>query len=151
MYFNPRPRKEGDQEGDTWKHPYDIISIHALVKRATSLKKSYHPKPSISIHALVKRATRCKHGSYNFFDISIHALVKRATQGRMGVCSRGQNFNPRPRKEGDIHRFATAGETAIISIHALVKRATSEALQIFFKLAISIHALVKRATVVYMW
>ena len=32
-------------------------------------------------------------------------------------------FNPRPREEGD-HRFAMAGEAAVISIHALVKRAT---------------------------
>ena len=54
--FNPRPREEGDQS-----------LILALCQTL------------ISIHALVKRATRCKHGSYNFFDISIHALVKRAT------------------------------------------------------------------------
>ena len=34
-HFNPRPREEGD-DGDDWKHPYDVISIHALVKRATN-------------------------------------------------------------------------------------------------------------------
>ena len=44
-------------DGDGWKHPYDIISIHALVKRATKLRASALALRGISIHALVKRAT----------------------------------------------------------------------------------------------
>ena len=56
------------------------------------------------------------------------------------------HFNPRPREEGDALTKLFEQINQCISIHALVKRATSEALQIFFKLAISIHALVKRAT-----
>ena len=34
-YFNPRPRKEGDQIYDKLTEMRAIISIHALVKRAT--------------------------------------------------------------------------------------------------------------------
>ena len=78
-----------------------MISIHALVKRATFRHSNYkmllsyfnprpreegdvcrpgnEPVPAISIHALVKRATIW----YKYEDgdnlISIHALVKRAT------------------------------------------------------------------------
>ena len=44
------------------------------------------------------------------------------------------------------HRFATAGEVAVISIHALVKRATTKSLGALLQKWISIHALVKRAT-----
>ena len=78
------------------------ISIHALVKRATSqIKKSFqrranfNPRPreegdeaveyykwitfGISIHALVKRATMMLKITNIGKYISIHALVKRAT------------------------------------------------------------------------
>ena len=77
--FNPRPREEGDLETNhdtTWA---TVISIHALVKRATprlSQKLSYNV---ISIHALVKRATVIDDATYLMVNISIHALVKRAT------------------------------------------------------------------------
>ena len=59
----------------------------------------------ISIHALVKRATDYKKMTKKEDWISIHALVKRATG--WGAADKGQplNFNPRPRKEGDITRF----------------------------------------------
>ena len=56
-----------------------MISIHALVKRATLgcivLRLFY----VISIHALVKRATRAQRYPQQCIAISIHALVKRAT------------------------------------------------------------------------
>ena len=56
------------------------ISIHALVKRATSFIVYIIPRLCISIHALVKRATCCK-------NMAIQQAM---------------DFNPRPRKEGDI-------------------------------------------------
>ena len=55
-YFNPRPRKEGDKIVYFLGHS-DLISIHALVKRATLLRQLDTLTLSISIHALVKRAT----------------------------------------------------------------------------------------------
>ena len=55
------------------------ISIHALVKRATHVKKSYYQHYRISIHALVKRATSTVSYKVKNETISIHALVKRAT------------------------------------------------------------------------
>ena len=56
-----------------------VISIHALVKRATVTRLVVNSDFDISIHALVKRAT-VDFSDYNNGDvISIHALVKRAT------------------------------------------------------------------------
>ena len=78
VYFNPRPR----EEGDSYRKDAALtnrISIHALVKRATRFISERKVIRFISIHALVKRATR---GIFIFpfsHFISIHALVKRAT------------------------------------------------------------------------
>ena len=81
-----------------------VISIHALVKRATPQSNKtaqragdFNPRPreegddweanfpdmyDISIHALVKRATDTDSIHCDIAPISIHALVKRATGGR---------------------------------------------------------------------
>ena len=57
-----------------------VISIHALVKRATEVHSLSTAMKTISIHALVKRATmNVATQSARRFGISIHALVKRAT------------------------------------------------------------------------
>ena len=56
----------------------------------------------ISIHALVKRATHWIRCETVFKDISIHALVKRATSDLCSVRAQQSNFNPRPREEGDL-------------------------------------------------
>ena len=58
-----------------------VISIHALVKRATLMREHYDLVDFISIHALVKRATAISHSLFISALISIHALVKRATDG----------------------------------------------------------------------
>ena len=79
-----------------------MISIHALVKRATSSQKQYTVMLAISIHALVKRATCILATPDDARYISIHALVKRATV-LYRSCRMGKwNFNPRPREEGDM-------------------------------------------------
>ena len=78
VYFNPRPRKEGDYLNG-WKNSSTSISIHALAKRATSkLSELLSPSP-ISIHALAKRATISPLIRLCSIAISIHALAKRAT------------------------------------------------------------------------
>ena len=79
LYFNPRPRKEGDPLG----HVYRNYHLH------------------ISIHALVKRATACRWALHGDWAISIHALVKRATYVSQLLAAGIADFNPRPRKEGD--------------------------------------------------
>ena len=56
MYFNPRPREEGD-DLLTAQTVAREISIHALVKRATQTVVYLSELLTISIHALVKRAT----------------------------------------------------------------------------------------------
>ena len=58
LYFNPRPRKEGDLDGIIKAVPKILISIHALVKRATKNSVKVFDVIDISIHALVKRATK---------------------------------------------------------------------------------------------
>ena len=66
------------------------------------LKDSICVKVGISIHALVKRATWLDEESRKDNAISIHALVKRATSFPFSLCSVVEDFNPRPRGEGDI-------------------------------------------------
>ena len=56
-YFNPRPREEGDGFYQAEEDGIILISIHALVKRATKAEEIIRKKQDISIHALVKRAT----------------------------------------------------------------------------------------------
>ena len=56
----------------------------------------------ISIHALVKRATLLFHIVPVYFLISIHALVKRATPIEASASFVLSDFNPRPREEGDV-------------------------------------------------
>ena len=71
------------------------------MKRATKVALRLALRVVISIHALVKRATRC-HSMYFFTkDISIHALVKRATFADFEPAVLAAHFNPRPREEGD--------------------------------------------------
>ena len=77
-YFNPRPREEGDKTPILIKADQNI-SIHALVKRATSHYTATVRAICISIHALVKRATLFQDALFSNKLISIHALVKRAT------------------------------------------------------------------------
>ena len=55
----------------------------------------------ISIHALVKRATDSVLPLPDAPVISIHALVKRATTHSVEESTLDDNFNPRPREEGD--------------------------------------------------
>ena len=56
----------------------------------------------ISIHALVKRATTLNIIGDILPYISIHALVKRATCGNFVKIRHANDFNPRPREEGDL-------------------------------------------------
>ena len=101
LYFNPRPREEGDVTGVATDTVIDNISIHALVKRATVMLTELDYKIYISIHALVKRATQYPVNIYGVYFISIHALVKRATRQKCGRKHKIRYFNPRPREEGD--------------------------------------------------
>ena len=78
-YFNPRPRKEGDVLQSILFKFGRFISIHALVKRATSArntrkagKRNFNPRPRKEGDGLAD-----------------------SSNGSKG------DFNPRPRKEGD--------------------------------------------------
>ena len=103
--FNPLPRKEGDIEGLAPLAEKIGISIHSLVKRETHLlQKNYTGSESISIHSLVKRETQAAWGQINSAIISIHSLVKRETANTKIRGNIISDFNPLPRKEGDIVR-----------------------------------------------
>ena len=107
-YFNPRPREEGDPQNTRQPNGQEI-SIHALVKRATTLTCTDWGLLQISIHALVKRATAVEGYVFSSDTISIHALVKRATFGSR-CSSYISDFNPRPREEGDLPHLQWADE-----------------------------------------
>ena len=82
--------------------PEDVISIHALVKRATGATRPRRRFPAISIHALVKRATpqfsQCQHKPRHFNP----RPREEGDDTENGPKSIGIYFNPRPREEGDI-------------------------------------------------
>ena len=94
------------------------------MKRATEIAGKKLPKQIISIHALVKRATchhyPCEQALINFNprpreegDLVLYSI-------EIVLC----DFNPRPREEGDIVTTMFTSMEQDISIHALVKRAT---------------------------
>ena len=144
-WFQSTPSWRGRLGDRSYSGAKLIISIHALVKRATSNCAPLRSCFCISIHALVKRATLFLMHNILKSSISIHALVKRATdksytrfynrlfqstpswRGRLNrralQKSTKFNFNPRPREEGDLCVLCRSF-FSIISIHALVKRAT---------------------------
>ena len=101
-YFNPRPRKEGDNRPDS----------------ACVGKSNFNPRPRKEGDLV---ATNLCWLAY----ISIHALVKRATKNCHFYPNHMQDFNPRPRKEGD-SKGLFQSNLITISIHALVKRATDD-------------------------
>ena len=100
--FNPRSPGESDEQVALDKQSYDIISIHALLGRATLMlageryyraefqstlswgerhdhKQNIELGPYISIHALLGRATFKQFEINMVLIISIHALLGRAT------------------------------------------------------------------------
>ncbi len=79
-----------------------VISIHALLKRATLDAKTLQKDVVISIHALLKRATDDKLKEYNSKKISIHALLKRATSLNSSLNLGFSNFNSRSPEESDL-------------------------------------------------
>ena len=100
------------------------ISIHALVKRATS-KTLRQPKgQKISIHALVKRAT-ASGVSVDAWKLYFNPRPREEGDPLKSSDVINENdFNPRPREEGDSAKLNEVIDSTNISIHALVKRAT---------------------------
>ena len=79
MYFNPRPREEGDEK-------YRKLDAHG---------RHFNPRPR-------EEGDLCAvNAMYAILLISIHALVKRATALLQTHSVPPLNFNPRPREEGD--------------------------------------------------
>ena len=72
------------------------------MKRATHILSKSTSGEYISIHALVKRATTDYKIKFIAKKISIHALVKRATYKIINARCYLSDFNPRPREEGDL-------------------------------------------------
>ena len=71
------------------------------MKRATKLIFTRPSNSVISIHALMKRATTNPTNKYYTYRISIHALMKRATRKKAVKRDSTGDFNPRPHEEGD--------------------------------------------------
>ena len=100
LYFNPRPREEGDAIADE-TNTESGISIHALVKRATYFGDSFVILCNISIHALVKRATALRgirERKKLYFNPRPREEGDSPTSSSRAIRA---DFNPRPREEGD--------------------------------------------------
>ena len=145
-----------------------IISIHALVKRATHLSVYqtlinfyFNPRPrkegdSVKHHLSIPcnyfNPRPRKEGDKAFSTvivngtISIHALVKRATIRQQIHRKAWIYFNPRPRKEGD--EGYSAFMLPSMNFNPRPRKEGDFAFMSAFPThgVISIHALVKRAT-----
>ena len=146
LLFQSTPSWRGRRRYGHVEYPEWVISIHALVKRATRwtvwerwVYRHFNPRPREEGDLMTYGKTageelfqstpswrgRPLHRSVRRrYYISIHALVKRATASGTTLPTR-----------------------SAISIHALVKRATIAHLCRHIQIFISIHALVKRATI----
>ena len=81
-----------------------IISIHALLGRATGTVEGFSHISWISIHALLGRATRRWRCKSRASMISIHALLGRATRNFWRISRDCIYFNPRSPGESDLAR-----------------------------------------------
>ena len=78
-----------------------LISIHALVKRATNFCAVTGIRLIISIHALVKRAT-CRTDTTPDNNCYFNPRPREEGDKRQGYrLDKTDYFNPRPREEGD--------------------------------------------------
>ena len=100
LYFNPRPREEGDKctGTETQEKP---ISIHALVKRATvtvfrppQVRLYFNPRPREEGDQKLDRKALAH------FYFNPRPREEGDTSGAKKF-SRRLHFNPRPREEGD--------------------------------------------------
>ena len=120
------------------------ISIHALVKRATEGAKFVLLTFAISIHALVKRATYIFDKDGNVYDFNPRPR-KEGDIYKSTRTSKGANFNPRPRKEGDLSLYGAKTRTGNFNPRPR-KEGDGCMMPWYLYRPISIHALVKRAT-----
>ena len=105
LYFNPLPRKEGDTGVC---HQTNSNSNFNPLPRKEGDDKTFRSRLTvpISIHSLVKRETENETITLHKLDISIHSLVKRETTSAKTFDGTTWDFNPLPRKEGDINVFS---------------------------------------------
>ena len=97
------------------------------MKRATQNFLRFFAIIIISIHALVKRATGLVFASYSVKHNFNPRPREEGDPFAKPLFADGLYFNPRPREEGDLCCHSV-GVCLYISIHALVKRATLYAL-----------------------
>ena len=102
LYFNPRPREEGDITQTSIQLSVDLFQSTPSWRGRPWRLSSLTVIGSISIHALVKRATSCH--CQCFADCLFQSTP--SWRGRLHnviyitvLCY----FNPRPREEGDIY------------------------------------------------
>ena len=102
----------------------------------------------ISIHSLVKRETHlAAQVAKLLFNFNPLPRKEGDVYNLCQLRARQTDFNPLPRKEGDFSAFPAAFRIDFISIHSLVKRETSiDWLTSGAIILISIHSLVKRET-----
>ena len=134
----------------TLYHPsqklFHVISIHALMKRATRLFSNF-PRSSCDFNPRPHEEGDVVLSSLFFSAlISIHALMKRATAHYWYIYIVIYNFNPRPHEEGD--NCGALQKSAKFDFNPRPHEEGDAILCPFCKilLEISIHALIKRAT-----
>ena len=123
-----------------------VISIHALTRSATEIKKAALAEERISIHALTRSATfwfREAHSHLLHFNPRTHEECDLTWHRDVSVFCRFQSTHSRGVRPM-VHEHGCIG--AGISIHALTRSATVDLLVLDDLGAISIHALTRSAT-----
>ena len=145
-----------------------IISIHALVKRATFALYIYYVCIQFQSTPSWRGRRKCMlwykyhrafqstpswrgrrlqmFGLYLFHVISIHALVKRATSNLYFQLYNNYHFNPRPREEGDAPNLNSSFLQDVFQSTPSWRGRLATEKTFRNPNYISIHALVKRAT-----
>ena len=144
--FNPRPHAEGDLI-----NPFGWTYFSALFQSTPSrggrraLFHNNSPLVRVSIHALTRRATILKKcaAPISWFQST---PSRGGRQKSIGFMYHILGFNPRPHAEGDRTNHGTGKGALLVSIHALTRRATKLLIVVRPAVMVSIHALTRRAT-----
>ncbi len=102
--FNPRPPAEGDPIDLPVRYQQDSAFQSTPSCGGRRILYALHvDNARVSIHALLRRATSSVPTSWDRFTVSIHALLRRATTIYFYPSTGKGGFNPRPPAEGDIY------------------------------------------------
>ena len=144
-YFNPLPRKEGDNEAQEQNKSNRYFN--PLPRKEGDGRVPRLVRPNDYFNPLPRKEGDLDANNFCYWSIaiSIHSLVKRETCQFIIVSNSAANFNPLPRKEGDL--YDRDGRQTIWHFNPLPRKEGDViAKRYCLTNEISIHSLVKSET-----